>query len=288
MRSLSPSLRARRRGAALKLALSLALALAVAGAAPLGAAEKREARSLMDRFKKPPGGESDKSGERKSSSDSREKKRDTDREQDRDRDRDKDRDASRDRDRDQSKDRDRDSSRDRDRDKDRERDRDKDRLLWRDEDERDWRWNRYDRPYRPLGGYYGAGAAAPAVVYPAYTQPPRSAVSPPPAYDGGYYSDGYVTGQGYREGYRDYRSGGVQPGYGYSESRSWTGYAPPPPPPSLVRRAQSRLAAMGYYNGTADGVIGPRTRSAIERLQYEYRLPVTGELDDRTLRVLGI
>lgn len=243
----------------------------------------------MDRFKKPPGEKSDDSGERESSSDNREKKRDTGRKQDQGRDRDKDRDSSsgRDRDRGQSKDRDRDrdSSRDRDKDRDRDREKERDRWLWRDEEEREWRWNRYDRPYRALGGYYGAGAAAPAVVYPAYTQPPRGVVSPPLGYDGGYYSDSYVRGQGYREGYRDYRSGGVQPGYGYSEARSWTGYAPPP---SLVRRAQSRLATMGYYNGTADGVIGPRTRSAIERLQYDYRLPVTGELDDPTLRVLGL
>lgn len=149
---------------------------------------------------------------------------------------------------------------------------------------------RYRRPYGGYGGYYGGGYypgayyAAPQAVIPVYPAPQPRILSRPPAYDGGYYTDGYTTGQGYREGYL--RSGRGSAGYGYEDYYGRAGgYSAGV---SVVRSAQARLAAMGYYDGAADGVFGPRTRSAVEQLQYDYRLPVTGQLDRRTLAVLGL
>lgn len=53
-------------------------------------------------------------------------------------------------------------------------------------------------------------------------------------------------------------------------------------------RAQLRLRQLGFYNGRVDGQIGPMTQRAIVRYQRAYRLPVTGWLDVRTLRSLGV
>lgn len=71
-------------------------------------------------------------------------------------------------------------------------------------------------------------------------------------------------------------------------------HAPPiylPPPSPRERRevqAQIRLRQLGYYRGPIDGDIGPYTRRAISRFQHDRRLPVTGWLDLRTLKVLGV
>lgn len=54
-----------------------------------------------------------------------------------------------------------------------------------------------------------------------------------------------------------------------------------------VRQAQEMLNALGYDAGPADGLMGPRTRAAIEAFQRDYGRQATGTLDDRTLRVLA-
>jgi His-Xaa-Ser repeat protein HxsA len=51
---------------------------------------------------------------------------------------------------------------------------------------------------------------------------------------------------------------------------------------------QDALARRGYYDGQIDGVIGPQSRNAIRRYQYDYGLPVTGIIDYPLLRSLGI
>jgi len=53
-------------------------------------------------------------------------------------------------------------------------------------------------------------------------------------------------------------------------------------------RAQLRLRQLGYYHGTVDGQIGPRTQRAIARFQRDQRLRVTAWLDVHTLRALGV
>lgn len=71
-------------------------------------------------------------------------------------------------------------------------------------------------------------------------------------------------------------------------------YRPAPiPVPATPRekkeiRAQLALRQLGYYRGPIDGDIGPYTSRAILRFQRDRGLPMTGWLDVRTLRALGV
>jgi peptidoglycan hydrolase-like protein with peptidoglycan-binding domain len=56
----------------------------------------------------------------------------------------------------------------------------------------------------------------------------------------------------------------------------------------MIRRAQRELQNQGYYNGDINGLLDSRTQAAIEDFQHDRRLPVTGQLDDRTIRELGL
>lgn len=58
--------------------------------------------------------------------------------------------------------------------------------------------------------------------------------------------------------------------------------------PEMVRRAQVALKDQGYYEGEADGVMNPRTSSALRAYQKEHRLSETGDLDPQTAKSLGI
>lgn len=105
-------------------------------------------------------------------------------------------------------------------------------------------------------------------------------------YYGGYYPPygGYYPGYGYGYGYTPY------PGYGY-------GYGPPVygrpvygegNRGSTVARVQERLARSGYYEGSVDGVMGPRTRSAIRAYERRHGLPVDGVIDSQLLATMGL
>ena len=50
--------------------------------------------------------------------------------------------------------------------------------------------------------------------------------------------------------------------------------------------AQTQLARQGYYHGEIDGIVGPETRRAIMRYQWDRGLRVTGNLNVDTLRAL--
>ncbi|WP_368744579.1 peptidoglycan-binding protein [Desertibaculum subflavum] len=52
----------------------------------------------------------------------------------------------------------------------------------------------------------------------------------------------------------------------------------------LVYRTQTALAARGYDVGTADGILGPRTRNAIELYQRQNSLVVDGKPGEALLR----
>lgn len=54
----------------------------------------------------------------------------------------------------------------------------------------------------------------------------------------------------------------------------------------LVRDAQRQLKGLGFNPGTVDGNYGEQTAAAVRAYQQAYRLPVTGSLDDTTLRSL--
>jgi N-acetylmuramoyl-L-alanine amidase len=58
------------------------------------------------------------------------------------------------------------------------------------------------------------------------------------------------------------------------------------PDRQMVRAAQERLAALGYFPGGIDGNVGPRTRSAVRSFQEQNGLVVTGTLDPTTIAAI--
>jgi Putative peptidoglycan binding domain len=57
---------------------------------------------------------------------------------------------------------------------------------------------------------------------------------------------------------------------------------------TLAVSVQTKLANQGYYRGQVDGVIGSGSIEAIRRFQADHRLPVTGKIDPKLLKALGI
>lgn len=57
---------------------------------------------------------------------------------------------------------------------------------------------------------------------------------------------------------------------------------------SELRAAQTFLLGRGYSPGPADGFIGPRTRSALRQFQQDRDIPVTGLLEEATLREIRL
>jgi hypothetical protein len=55
-----------------------------------------------------------------------------------------------------------------------------------------------------------------------------------------------------------------------------------------VTAVQKELAKLGYYHSDVDGLIGPQTERAIRWFQSVEELPVTGQIDDQTLKALRI
>jgi putative peptidoglycan binding protein len=55
-----------------------------------------------------------------------------------------------------------------------------------------------------------------------------------------------------------------------------------------VVSVQNELTKLGYYHGQVDGLIGPQTERAIRWFQSVDKLPVTGKIDDSTLKALRI
>jgi peptidoglycan hydrolase-like protein with peptidoglycan-binding domain len=56
----------------------------------------------------------------------------------------------------------------------------------------------------------------------------------------------------------------------------------------VIREAQGKLAALGYYKARVDGSPGSMTNAAIRRFQLAEQLKVTGSLNQQTLDALGI
>lgn len=55
----------------------------------------------------------------------------------------------------------------------------------------------------------------------------------------------------------------------------------------LVKEAQQQLKNLSYYRGRVDGIIGPRSLKAINAFQSETYLPITGQLDAKTVEFLN-
>ena len=53
-------------------------------------------------------------------------------------------------------------------------------------------------------------------------------------------------------------------------------------------RVQKLLTEKGFDPHGVDGIMGPNTRSALRKFRKSQGLPESGELDDKTLRALGI
>ncbi|MDQ3620939.1 MAG: peptidoglycan-binding protein [Verrucomicrobiota bacterium] len=60
------------------------------------------------------------------------------------------------------------------------------------------------------------------------------------------------------------------------------------PARSIEADVQAALMRRGYYDGPADGTIGPGSRKAIEKFQDDYKLDVNGRIDRSLLRALGL
>jgi len=88
-------------------------------------------------------------------------------------------------------------------------------------------------------------------------------------WDGWWYPpyDGYTP-------YDNDQTSGVQYGADY-----WN---------TLAVSVQTKLANQGYYHGQVDGVMGSGSMEAIRRFQADHRLPVTGKIDPKLLKALGI
>jgi len=56
----------------------------------------------------------------------------------------------------------------------------------------------------------------------------------------------------------------------------------------LVSTAQQRLKSLGYYNGKVDGIPGSQTHAAVRRYQEANDLKITGELNQETIRHMGL
>jgi hypothetical protein len=126
----------------------------------------------------------------------------------------------------------------------------------------------YSYPYRSYSyASYGYG-------YPYYSYGPSVSFG----FGYPYYSYGYPYGY-YGSYPNDYS-------YGYySYDRSGYGaYANG----SIVIQVQSRLARAGYYRGAIDGVMGPRTRYAIQAYERDHGLRMDGVISGSLIRNMGL
>ncbi len=54
----------------------------------------------------------------------------------------------------------------------------------------------------------------------------------------------------------------------------------------VLRRVQNRLKALGYYDGGVDGLFGPQTKAAVQKMQKDKGVAETGFLDQNTLKLM--
>ena len=56
---------------------------------------------------------------------------------------------------------------------------------------------------------------------------------------------------------------------------------------SDIQEAQQELKSQGLYMGAIDGVMGPKTQTAVMAFQREHSLPQTAQLDQQTMNALS-
>jgi peptidoglycan hydrolase-like protein with peptidoglycan-binding domain len=60
------------------------------------------------------------------------------------------------------------------------------------------------------------------------------------------------------------------------------------PPDQLIAEVQAALQDLGYYDGEADGILGPATQDALAVYQEDNELYETSAIDQPTLDSLGL
>ena len=85
------------------------------------------------------------------------------------------------------------------------------------------------------------------------------------------------------------------PAWGYNPLASYYVYDGPiysgtlaEPPDQLIANVQAALQELGYYDGEADGILGPATQDALAVYQAENGLYETSAIDQPTLDSLGL
>ena len=54
-----------------------------------------------------------------------------------------------------------------------------------------------------------------------------------------------------------------------------------------IKQIQNLLQYLGFYEGLIDGILGPKSKSGLEKFQEKYKgLPVTGTADEQTQKAL--
>ena len=67
-----------------------------------------------------------------------------------------------------------------------------------------------------------------------------------------------------------------------------TGTASPDPYSGFITKVQEKLRELGFDAGPPNGDFGAKTQTALGQFQLANGLPVSGQLDDRTLAELGV
>ena len=138
------------------------------------------------------------------------------------------------------------------------------------------------------GGHFGGGGGHFAGGFAGHSFAGRGFTGDGFAEHGGAHFAGH--GDHFRHGgdfffgdpfFYDHPYGYDYPYYGYYDENAGN-YA------GIILAVQQELTQLGYYHGRIDGFISPEMEGAIRWFQSVDHLPVTGQIDDRTLKALGI
>ncbi len=99
------------------------------------------------------------------------------------------------------------------------------------------------------------------------------------------YFNGHGVTQNYAEAARWYRKAADQ---GDAKAQYNLGLMYPRAKRSQTHRIQKSLKDMGYDPGPVDGIMGKKTRAAIQQFQRDKGLPAHGEPDDATLKAMNL
>jgi peptidoglycan hydrolase-like protein with peptidoglycan-binding domain len=79
-----------------------------------------------------------------------------------------------------------------------------------------------------------------------------------------------------------------QPNQNQQSQNEQSATAPMQVSKSEIRNIQQKLDQQGHHAGRQDGIIGPETTAALRDFQKQKGLQATGQIDQQTLRALGV